>query len=116
MKKIILIVTVAITFLLVVFGYNIFRTLEISTSTQRAKWQDHWQGGYHILDGGFDVDLYPGEESEIFNKAQYICCHEGGDITLKFIEGDETISYTAGESFKLAYVDVTIVSGSFTVN
>ncbi len=44
------------------------------------------------------------------------CCTGDGDMTIHYPSGDETISYVAGESRVLANLEVTIVSGSFTVN
>ncbi len=54
--------------------------------------------------------------SGTFNKVNLIHCVDGGDITAHFATGDETRSFIIGDDFSLAYVDVTVVSGSFDIN
>ena len=54
--------------------------------------------------------------SGTFNKVRLIHCVVDGDITAHFKDGDETRSFLAGEDFTLAYVNVTVVSGSFDIN
>jgi hypothetical protein len=51
-----------------------------------------------------------------FKKVSLLHCVSDGDITAHFSNGDETRSFTAGEDFTLAYVDITVVSGSFDIN
>ncbi len=51
-----------------------------------------------------------------FNKVNLIHCVDGGNITAHFATGDETRTFVAGDDFSLAYVDVTVDSGSFDIN
>jgi hypothetical protein len=51
-----------------------------------------------------------------FNKVSLIHCVADGDVTAHFKTGDETRSFKAGDDFALAYVDITVNSGSFDIN
>ena len=92
--EIILLIVVPMFLLISLIGvYHMFGIMEIDTSTQSARWKDSPTGGYHYLDGGFDVDLYPGEPNEIFNKAQYV----SGWIKLSGGEGSSEAITVAGK-------------------
>ena len=51
-----------------------------------------------------------------FKKVVLVHCVEDGDIIAHFKSGDETRSFVAGDDFTLAYVDITVSSGSFDIN
>ena len=51
-----------------------------------------------------------------FKGVNLIHCVEDGDIKGLFVEGTETRSFIAGDDFVLAYVDITVLSGSFDIN
>jgi len=57
-----------------------------------------------------------GVSSGDFKDVTVLHCNEDGDVTAKFPSGDETASFKAGDDVALDRVDVTIVSGKFTVN
>jgi len=70
--KTILIIVIPIIMIISLAGvYKMVGIAEVNTDTQRARWQDHWQGGYHYVDGGFNVD-FQGNADEIFNKVKYV--------------------------------------------
>ena len=54
--------------------------------------------------------------SGTFKGVNLIHCVADGHIKALFVEGDETRSFIAGDDFVLAYVDVTVLSGSFDIN
>ena len=54
--------------------------------------------------------------SGTFQKVRLIHCVADGDITAHFKTGDETRNFKAGDDFSLAYVDITVNSGSFDIN
>ncbi len=62
-----------------------------------------WKAGMPVSTGDFD-------------SVKVIHCVSDGDIIAKFPTGDETRSFVAGDDFSLAYVDITVVSGSFDIN
>ena len=51
-----------------------------------------------------------------FNRVSVLHCVTDGSVTAHFKTGDETRDFIAGDDFTLAYVNVTINSGSFDVN
>jgi len=51
-----------------------------------------------------------------FKGVQQFCCTGDGDLEILYAGGSETVSYVQGESRSLGGIDVTVKSGSFTVN
>ena len=51
-----------------------------------------------------------------FKKVSLIHCVEAGTVTAHFKSGDEPRTFVAGDDMTLAYVDVTVNSGSFDIN
>ena len=51
-----------------------------------------------------------------FKSVQQFCCSEDGDLKIHYGGGDETVHYLQGESRSLGGIDVTVVSGTFSVN
>jgi hypothetical protein len=51
-----------------------------------------------------------------FKKVSLVHCVSDGDVTAHFKSGNETRTFKAGEDFVLAYVDITVNSGSFDIN
>ena len=51
-----------------------------------------------------------------FNKVSLVHCVGAGSITAHFKSGDETRTFVAGDDMTLAYVDITVDSGSFDIN
>ncbi len=65
------------------------------------------------------IQAQPGKEkvtSGTFVGVQQFCCTEGGELIIHYKGGDETVVYIMGESRSLGGIDVTVSSGSFTVN
>ncbi len=51
-----------------------------------------------------------------FKKVSLVHCVADGGITAHFKSGDETRNFIAGDDMTLAYVDITVNSGSFDIN
>ncbi len=51
-----------------------------------------------------------------FKKVSLVHCVEAGSITAHFKSGDELRTFVAGDDMTLAYVDITVESGSFDIN
>jgi len=65
------------------------------------------------------IQAQPGKEkvdTGTFVGVQQFCCGADGDLKIQYAGGDETVHYLQGESRSLGGIDVTVVSGSFTVN
>ena len=65
------------------------------------------------------IQAQPGKEkvtTGTFVGVTQFCCNADGDLVIHYKSGDETVSYLKGESRSLGGVDVTVSTGSFTVN
>ena len=51
-----------------------------------------------------------------FKKVSLVHCVTAGSITAHFKSGDEPRTFAAGDDMTLAYVDITVTSGSFDIN
>jgi len=55
-------------------------------------------------------------QSGDFASVTLIHCVADGNVTAKFPSGDESRDFKAGDDMSLAYVDVTVNSGTFDIN
>ena len=65
------------------------------------------------------IQAQPGKEKVTggtFIGVQQFCCTGDGDLVIHYKGGDETVTYVQGESRSLGGINVTVSSGSFTVN
>ena len=51
-----------------------------------------------------------------FKRVSLVHCVEDGEITAHFTTGSETRPFKAGDDYAIAYVDITVNSGSFDIN
>ena len=51
-----------------------------------------------------------------FKSIRLIHCVEDGSLTAKFLDGDKSRDFLAGDDFVLPMVDVTVSSGKFDLN
>jgi len=51
-----------------------------------------------------------------YKSVRVLHCIEDGDVTAHFPDGNDTVTFTAGDDVTLAGIDIAIVSGKFAIN
>lgn len=70
-----------------------------------------WKKGCLALDS----TAGPASDGKLY-KVEVLHCVTDGTVTAHFGEGDETGSFTAGDDVVLDQVDITILTGTFSIN